>query len=334
MAVTIKDIAVKANVSYTSVSRALNGKKGVSEETRRQVLAIAEEMGYFPNALARGLVQRRTYTLGLLIPDIINPFFPEIAKGVDEAARKEGYNMFLCNTGWDTEKERRYIDLMAEKQVDGLISLPAREGANYEYAKKRLGERIPMVFLSATPQQGSAMSISTDNSLGSRQMIGHLVDRGYRRIAFVGGQSGMTGVEERLDGYRRAVEASGLTLRDEYIIESGFGFENGYEAVQQLLGLELRPQAVFAENDNIALGVLHGLREKGLRVPQDMAVAGFDDIPIAGMYGIRLTTVRQPKYQMGQLAVNMLLNQLAQDGESARVRKVVLDPELIIREST
>lgn len=334
MAVTIKDVAERAGVSYTSVSRALNGKKGVGQETTARIISIAEEMGYRPNALARGLVNKRTYTLGLIIPDIINPFFPEIARGVDEAARKEGYNVFLCNTGWNLEQERRTIDLLAEKQVDGIITLPSHEGASVDYAKERLGEEIPIIYLSTLPKQSNVFSITVDNAHGTFLVAQHLVDRGYRKIGFIGGEATLTGVEDRLRGFQSALSGFGIDLPEEWIVNLGFGIGAGEEAIRRLLDLPHPPEAVFAENDYLALGVLQGLAERGIDVPGEMAVVGFDDIPVSALHGVNLTTVRQPKYRTGELAVRMLLDQLEGREEGAQVRKILLDPELVVRGTT
>lgn len=333
MSITIKDIALKANISYPSVSRALSGKPGVSKKTRDKVLKIAKELNYKPNALARGLVQSKTSSIGLIIPDIINPFFPEIAKAIDDEAHRQGYNVFLCNSDWDEEREDGYIRGLSEKRVDGIIIFPASEDSINDI-KLRVSGDTPVVVLGSTSSYEGVLTISIDDVLGASLSTTYLLDKGHKNIAFIGGKIGGSGVTPRLKGFRDAHEKFNVDINEELIIFPGFSFKNGYKAMDELLQNEQKPDAVFAENDVIAMGVIQAIRSNGYRVPEDIAVAGFDDIPMASMYGIELTTVHQPKYELGQLAFRQLLSQIEGDDLSYVSRRISLEPELIIRKTT
>lgn len=332
MSVTIKDIAKKANISYPSVSRALSGKPGVSSKTREKVLKIAKEMNYQPNALARSLVQNRTATIGLIIPDILNPYFPEIAKGVEDEAHSRGLSVFLCNSDWDGDREGKYIDQLIANRVDGIIIFPT-SSANISEIRRKAGRELPVVILGTSQTEDVSISISIDNVLGAELSVMHLLNKKHRKLAFIGGKPGLSGVDDRLEGYKKAHEKFGLSVEEEMIVENGFTFESGYNAMNDLLDQSRRPDAVFAENDVIAMGVIQALRTRGLRVPEDIAVVGFDDIPIASMAGIDLTTVRQPKYEMGKMAVSELHSVLQGESVPNVNKRLVLEPKLIIRKT-
>ena len=333
MSVTIKDIAEKANTSYPSVSRALSGKPGVSRKTREKVLKIAKEMNYQPNALARSLVQNRTSTIGLIIPDILNPYFPEIAKGVDDEAHKRDLNMFLCNSDWDGVREGEYIDQLIANRVDGIIIFPT-SSENISEIRRKAGRNLPVIILGTSQAEDISVSISSDDVLGAELSVVHLLKKGYRKLAFIGGEPGLSGVEDRLLGYRKAHDKFGLTPAQDLIVESGFTFESGYSAMNNLLDQSMKPDAVFAENDVIALGVIQAIRTRGLKVPEDIAVSGFDDIPMASMSGIDLTTVRQPKFEMGKMAVSELHSILQGESDLNVNKRLVLEPKLIVRKTS
>jgi LacI family transcriptional regulator, galactose operon repressor len=333
MRVTIKDIAEKAKISYPSVSRALSGKPGVSRKTREKVLKIAKEMNYQPNALARSLVQNRTSTIGLIIPDILNPYFPEIAKGVEDEAHSKDLSVFLCNSDWDGVREGEYINQLIANRVDGIIIFPTSSG-NISEIRRKAGRNLPVVILGASLAEDVSVSISIDNVLGAELSVVHLLNRNYRKLAFIGGKAGLSSVEDRLNGFKKAHEKFGLTVQDEMIVKSGFTFESGYTSMNNLLDQKRKPDAVFAENDVIALGVIQALRTRGLKVPEDIAVSGFDDIPMASMAGIDLTTVRQPKYEMGKMAVSELYSILQGESDLNVNKRLVLEPKLIVRKTS
>ena len=327
---TIIDIAKAAGISYSSVSRALNGLKGVSEDTRRKVRDIAEGMGYFPNAVAQGLVRRRTGTLGLIIPDITNPFYPELALGVEERASREGLCTFLCNTDYDPKKEKTYIKTLLEKQVDGIILAPISGTANL--FEERQSMPLPCVYLGNAPENTKYSYVVTDNVRGGYLAARTLIEKGYRRIGFVSGSEGGSAVDERHSGFVEAMRRYDLPVREDDVRREDWRLQSGHEIVSRMIDSKDHPEALIAGNDLLALGIILGIREKGLKVPDDMAVIGFDDIPTASFPGIDLSTIRQPKIRMGEAAVEIILDLIASgDGGDKSPRRVIMDPELVLR---
>lgn len=327
---TIKDIARKAAVSYATVSRALNDKPGVRESTRRRIIALADALDYTPNAIARGLVKRQTHTLGLIIPDITNPFYPEVARGIEDAAAEAGYSIFLCNTNWERRRERQYLGLLAEKRVDGVIIAPIDEQAGG--VERALPRGVPAVYVANAPKDTRASFVIIDNVRGGLLATEHLIQAGYRTVGFIGSPEDSATMEARLAGYRRAMAEHGLPVLDRYIQLGNFRQQTGYEIIRRLIRDGEPPRAVFAENDLLALGVLQGVKECGLSVPGDLAVVGFDDIPFASFPEVQLSTVAQPKYEMGHRAVEVLLEHLA--AADAPPRHILLEPKLVVRRSS
>jgi len=330
MEVTIKDIAERAEVSYATVSRALNNKYGVHEKTRKKVLSIAAEMEYSPNAVARGLVKKRTHTLGLIIPDITNPFYPGVARGIEDGAAEAGFSVILCNSNWERGRERQYIDLVAEKRVDGVILAPIEN--RQEMLKTSYTDRIPVVYVDKAPKKTRNSFVVIDNIRGGFLATKHLIEQGYDTIGFIGASEESWYIDERLQGYKMAFEQYGLSIREEFIRLSDFKQDTGHKIICEMIDTGDYPRSVFAENDLLALGVMQGVRERGLRIPQDVAVVGFDDIPFAGFPEIQLSTIYQPKYEMGKKAVEVLIEQI-ESGRAAGT-KIYLEPQLVVRGSS
>lgn len=328
MGITIKDIAKKTGVSYTTVSRALNGKPGVNQFTMEMVIAEAKKMGYQPNFIARGLVSKRTNTIGLIIPDITNPFFPTIASGVEEVASKHGYNVFLCNTNWNKEKEKDYLKVLQERRVDGII---IKAISNDEYLYDNI--TTPLVLVDSLSRQGEYTSIETDNTRGGFLATKHLIELGYKRIAFIGGQLNSFSNGFRLKGYKEALAQYNYFVDESIIVNGDFKTKSGYDLIKKLLQSPNPPDAAFAGNDIIALGVLHCVQELGLNVPVDFGIIGFDNISFAGLPQIQLSTINQPTYYMGRTAFSLLLEEI-QNKDEKMIKKIVLEPELIVRKTT
>ena len=332
---TIKDIAQRANVSYATVSRALNNKPFVKEATRRRVLSLAKELNYTPNALARGLVKKETRTLGLIIPDITNPFYPEVAQGIQEGAGDSGFSVFLCNTNWDHDQELHYLNLLEEKRVDGIILAPIEN--QVDVVEPHIRNRIPVVYLDKAPRKTRNSYVMIDNVRGGFLATHHLIEQGYDTIGFIGAAEDSLTIDDRLKGYRMAMEQNRLKVHDDFVRFGNYRQVTGYTIIQSMIGSGRYPRAVFAENDLIALGVMQGAREAGLKVPEDIAVIGFDDIPFASFPEVQLSTIRQPKHQMGRTAVEIILQQIkAGNGgpTAASVKRVLLEPELVVRRSS
>lgn len=330
MSPTIKDIALRAGVSYATVSRALNNHPEVSKATREKVLHLAKEMGYRPNAIARGLVTKETRTIGLVLPDITNPFFPEVARGVEEAASESGYSVFLCNTDWSSEREEEHLHALMQKQVDGFIVAPSSD--QLTHLLKILDAGCKAVFISGVISHPNSVSIIIDNVRGAQMAVEHLLKKGHRQIGFVGGVQDVATNNERFLGYRKALESWGIGLEWDYIRKGDFRREGGLAVTKELLRLEERPTAIFAANDLTALGVLQAVKEERLAIPQDVAVVGFDDIQFASLPEIELTTIAQPKFQMGRLAFQKLLQINKEDGPAKE--RIILRPKLVVRKTS
>jgi len=332
MSPTIKDIAARAGISYATVSRALNGKYGVSKDTREKVKALALEMDYQPNAIARGLVSRSTKTVGLVIPDIANPFFPRIALGVEERLLKFGYSVFLCNTSWNSDREQNYLNTLIQNQVDGIIISPVTQYS--DAIESMIPEDIPLVYVSSHPEGTTLSHVMVDNVKGADMAVSHLLSRNRKRIAFIGSEQDIHALDDRLAGYRQALKRANIEVSEDLIVLDEFQERSGYKMIRGLLDKGIVPDAVFAENDLLALGVFEGIRASGYRVPEDIAVIGFDDIPIMSHPDIQITTIHQPKYRIGVYAAEVLLHQLTLSSSERRMERVTLQPELIVRRST
>ena len=329
MKVTIKDIAKEADVSVTTVSRVINNKPDVGDDTRAKILKIIDEMDYNPNSVARGLVMQKTHTIGLIIPDISNPFFPEIARAIEDKAQKLGYSVIFFNTDNHLEREKKAVELFKSKQVDGLIvSLSV---GNEEILKNLKKANYPVVQIDRSVLNHSYPLVSIDNHHSAYQIVEFMLKKGHRRIAHISGDLNTTTARERMAGYKKALKDYEIEIDQDLIIEGDYTQHSGFEAMQKLLKLKKRPTAVFAANDLSAAGVYKALFAAGLDIPQDMAVAGHDDIDIASLLRPELTTIRQPKYSLGERAVTVLLKMI--NKKNLKIEDQILKPNLIIRES-
>lgn len=329
MSITIKDIARELNISYSSVSRALNNKSGVSQKTRKKVLDAAKKMEYQPNDLARGLVTRASNTIGVIIPDIMNPFFAEITKGIMETANVMGYDVFLCVSGWDTDKEAEYIKALQEKRVDGIILEPSKGQKDFVFQNVE----TPMILLESWPN-GKYSFVEVDNEKGGYIGAKHLIECGYKNIAFLGGREDSHFNMQRFSGFKKALEELGECVEDFYPLYGDFGLTSGYDLAWELFHSGKKVDAVFACNDVIALGVLQCAEELDKKIPEELGLIGFDNIVYARLPQIKLTTVHQPKYAMGKIALETLIEEIKGKDEERIIKKITLEPELIIRKTT
>jgi LacI family transcriptional regulator len=328
--VTIKDVAREAGVSVGTASQALRQSPAVREETRRRVMAVARRLRYQPSALARGLVTRRTHTVGLLISDIANPFFIRAVRAVEDAAQENGYNVILCNTDEDPAKETQYLRVLMEKRVDGIIlattagSLPAVRDVRWR--------RIPLVLFDRELPAVAADTVKVDSVLGGRLATEHLLGLGHRRIAIIHGPLVRSTGAERLEGYRRALHAAGIPPEPALIREGNFKQDSGRALARDLLSLRPFPTALFCTNNLMTVGALQTLGEHGIRIPQELSLVGYDDMEWWTLTHPPLTTVGQPVYGLGRAAMRCLLEQIASPGRR-RPQRVVLKPELLARAS-
>lgn len=324
---TIRDVARRAGVSPSTVSRILTGNTPVTPAKQKKVRKAIARLSFRPNALARGLKQRRSHSIGLLIPDITNPYFAEAAKGVEEAAQRGGFAVLLCDSENDLAREARYLEVLRERQVDGLIYVTAGDGASLRHTWPGRA----LVVMDREVPGLSADSVTTDNERGAHEITCFLLQQGHRRIAFLAGPRQLTPAQLRLRGYRRALREFKVRAEISLIKYGDFTVEGGRKAMRALLDASPRPTAVAAADDVMALGAVQAIEDAGLRVPADISVAGFDDIPFAALVRPPLTTVAQPVRRMGAVAVELLLAQLT--ARSNGYRRVLLEPRLIVRGS-
>jgi LacI family transcriptional regulator len=332
---TVKDIAELAGVSATAVSMALKNNPRISEKTRERILAIAKKLHYRPNYAARSLIGGQSHTIGLVITSIINPFYPELAKGIEDKAMESGYNIILCSTNYDPRLQDYFIDILRSKGVDGIIF--SSVGVSDPHVKRLVDEGFPFVLVNRRVLDPSLEDridyVVLDNFAGGYMAAEHILNLGHRRIAVVAGSFSASTARERIEGTKKALADRGLELDNELIAECDFSKEKAYEATGRLLSLTSPPTAILAQNDFMALGVRDAVLERGLGIPSDVALVGFDDIEAASIRGVEITTINQKKYEMGALAVEILTAKIENRDNGASVKHVVLKPEIIIRKS-
>ena len=332
--ITIKDIARKANVSHTTVSRALNNKSRIKSDTKEKILAIAKELNYRPDFIARSLVMRRTKTLGLVITTIANPFYTELSQGIETTAISLGYNIILCSTNYDLAAEKKYVDMLRSKGVDGIIFTSAHMGDPNILVLAEEG--FPIVLVNRRTYHPVVREkvdyVGVDNIHGGFLAVEHLIKLGHQRIGVIGGSSESSVGFERLEGGKKALAAYGLDVISDYFLEGDFLKGSGYQGGKKFLEMNEPPTAIFATNDYMALGAYQAIVEQGVKIPEEVALIGFNDIEFTSMKGIELTTVGQKKYEMGALAVKTLLERV-EGAKRGPPEEIILEPELIIRKT-
>jgi LacI family transcriptional regulator len=327
---TIKEIARIANVSAMTVSRALNNRHSVRGATREKILKIANRLGYMPNRIARSLVSKKSDLISLIVADISNPFFAEISRGIEDRARENGYHVIFSSTDDDPKNLESCVRMMREMGVDGFII--AAVSLKEPIVDELLDQEIPVVLINRRIKKSNVNYVVVDNYKGAYLAVEYLINIGYKKIGIISGRSSVSTGKERLQGYRKGLLDHGLKFKKEYSSQGPFTEEHGKKAAKKMLTLKNRPEAIFAASDNIALGVMNAAGELGLKIPEDLAIVGFDDTIFSSNSKIRLTTVSQRKYEMGERGVQILID-LIENQQSDYINKVVLEPRLIIRES-
>jgi DNA-binding LacI/PurR family transcriptional regulator len=327
--ISIKDIARTANVSHSTVSRALRNSPLVNPATAERIRRIAAETNFRPSAVGRSLATGRTFTIGVVVASIAHPFVAEVVSGIEETANQRGYSVILASSKGDPEREMGVVQQFEERRVDGVLLIASRVRS---ISSSLLAEmHIPMVSVDNQQAPDSTYSVFVDNTTATHAAIRFLVQLGHRRIAYIGDRQGYDSNTLRRDGYRAALGSLGIAYDANLVVEGDSDAEGGMRAMERLLSLSECPTAVFCFNDMTALGALAALHQRQLRVPQEMSVVGFDDLPIAAYTQPPLTTVRQPRGQIGRIAAETLFTLLA-GTKTDRVR--ALRGELIVREST
>lgn len=327
---TLHDVAREAHVSLATVSHVINGTRFVSAETRQRVLDAIERLHYEVNSVARSLKRDHSQAIGLLISDIANPFFTSLVRGVEDVAQEAGYTVVLCNTDEDPAKELRYLHLLRQKRVDGVLIAPT--GVRHKYLDHLVEVSFPLVCFDRALPDLPCDSVVLDNVAGAYQAVTHLIQLGHQRIGIVTGLPRVGTTGGRLEGYRRALRAHGLAEDPELIREGNGRHSGGFQQTLALLDLAHPPTALFSTNNLMTLGALAALALRGVRVPEDMAIVGFDDFEWADVLHPHLTTVAQPTYEIGQTAAQLLLARIEHRAEGTP-RQIVLSPRLITRES-
>ena len=327
----MKDVAELAGVSASTVSHVLNGTRKVSEDTRERVRLAIEQLGYEPNLLAKSLKVSRTFTIGLLISDIQNPFFTSVIRGAEDVALSRGYHLFLCNTDEDPNREDEYVRELSKKRVDGLIV--ASSASRRNHALQLRLEDVPFVFMDREVEGIEADTVSVDNRLGMRLIAEHLTQLGHERVGMVSGPLEKSSGRERYHGLRDALADLGLPLRDSLVRFGDFRVSGGREAAEELLRLPEPPTALVVSNNQMTLGALLAVRELGLRVPDEVSVVSFDDMEWAPLANPPLTALAQPTYEMGATAARMLLDKIEKKATGSP-SKLFMEPELMVRGST
>jgi DNA-binding LacI/PurR family transcriptional regulator len=327
----MKDIARIAGVSLGTVSHVLNDSANVRAPLRKRVLDAVQELGYQPSQLARGLRRDKTNVIGMIIPDITNPFFPGVVRGAEDTAFSNGYRLILCNTDNDHSKELAHLNELRTYLPAGLIVIPSNFSDLTAQAEsyRRVGTGV--VCVDRLPRNWAGDSVTADNQEGALEATRHLIQMGHKLLAMIIGPQHLTNAKDRLIGFKRAIREAGIRVAPEYIQETTFDKQGGYAKTLRLLRLIPRPTAIFAGNDMIALGALRAIHESGLRCPEDISLMGFDDLDFAEVTHPPLSSVSQSGYQLGTTAAHMLIERL--HGDNSPAKHIILKTSLSLRSS-
>ncbi|NSW89431.1 MAG: LacI family DNA-binding transcriptional regulator [Firmicutes bacterium] len=327
---TIQDVAKMAGVSVATVSRVLNNSPLVSEKTRENVMKAIKILDYRPNLLGRNLRRTETRMVLVLLPSISNPFYSRVVKGIEAVARENGYNIMLCNTDSKPERESVYLQILRNRLADGVIFMAPELGPE---ELSDISRNFPVVQCCEYKEGASVSQVSIDNFRGAYKAVGHLIGLGHKRIGMITCKNNFVSTIQRKAGYKKAIEDAGLVFDPSLIKYGNYSFKSGIKAAKQFLLMHGNiPTAVFAISDVMAIGAIRGFKEKGVKVPDDISVIGFDGISYAEMYNPTLTTISQPQYELGCESMKLLLMHIRR--EVSEPRNVILEHELIIREST
>jgi LacI family transcriptional regulator, galactose operon repressor len=330
----MRDVARLAEVSIATVSAVINGTAVVSSKRSARVRNAMEALDYHADQIARSLKTGRTRVVGMVIPDVTNAFYPEVILGAEEEARKSRYSVILCNANEDAAQEQTQLNTLFSHRVDGVLIACSDAAISFDRLIRR---RFPMVCFDRVPHGFKGDAVSTDNYAGGYEATRHLIEREHDRIAILAGRTELSTHADRLEGYRRAMQEAELPVLDEYCRAGGMNASWGYRAGLALFGLRKPPTAVFCTSNKVLLGFVRAMNERGIRCPQQVSVVGFDDFPWTENFHPRLTTVAQPTRELGRQAMRLLLEQVERDMEerkTAKYRRIVLQPELRVRESS
>jgi len=329
---TMKDVARLAGVSIATVSATVNRSAFVSAELRRRVTEAIHELGYAPDGVARSLKRGRTQLIGLIVADITNAFFTELVHVIEAAIQDAGYSVLLCDTDESFEKERDYLRILRTHRVDGVILAPTGQPGDYGSFFQSLEERLPLVLVDRVLAELNADAVTVDNVAAAFDATAHLLDLGHRDVATVTGPLHLTSAQDRLRGFRTALEQRGLPLREDFVRSGNFREDEAMASALELLKRPDRPSAIFVANNHMMIGVMRAIAQLGLSCPKDVSIVGIDDFPWANAFTPRLTLVRQPVEEIGKAAVQLLLDRRKDDADRPPIHRV-LKPTLVVRDS-
>lgn len=324
----IKEVALKAGVSTATVSYVLNNTRPISEEVKKRVRKAAQELDYQPSTLARSLRKNKTFTIGIIIPDNRNPYFADILRGMEDTFFESGYSVFLCNSDRNTEKETKYFEALVNRNVDGIALIPSETDTNESFRLRQL--KKPLVIVDRILPDFPSSVIQMDNVEGAYDAVKYLCQLGHRRIACLAGPKEVPTSQQRIEGYKKALKEAGISVEADLIIHGDFQIESGIKFFPLIRALPQKPTAIFSCNDLMAIGLLKAARKAGCRIPEDCSIIGYDDILISSHVTPSLTTMAQPRYEMGKTAAEMLMSKIA-DPTSPELK--TLKAKLIVRES-
>ena len=331
MTVTIKDVAERAGVSKTTVSHVLNKTRFVAEETRKKVELAAEYLNYEPSSVARSLKVKATKSLGMIITSNMNPFFAEIVREIEKFSYQGGYNLILCNTENDPHKTKSYMQMLSQKRVDGILVMCSTFN-DHLFTTIIKQKTVPLVVMDWGPSVDFIDQIQDNSLQGGMLATQHLISLGHSQIGHIAGPLNKLQSQRRFEGFQQAMTQAGLTVNPKWVVESDFECEGGYQAMEKILAQETLPTAIFVGNDIMAMGALSAINEKGLRVPQDISLVGYDNISLSAFFSPALTTVGQPFTKLAKLAIDTLIDRLEHPREHGKT--ISLEPTLVERAST
>ncbi len=330
--VTIKDVAKELNVSVSAVSKAFNDRNDIKKETKERILKVGKAMGYHPNPIAKKLTSRKTFNVGVVIPEFVNAFFPEVIIGIQEVLIKKGYQVLIMQSNESFEMELMNVKTLEENMVDGLIISLSRETHNLDYYKSLIDQGYPIVFFNRYNDALTASKVIFDDFKWSFFATEHLISQGLKKIFHFSAYKHLLLSKKRMEGYKRAMNKHKIKVDPEWIIETGLLVEEGERVMEKIIDSGNLPEGIICGNDMIALGAMRVIRKHNLRVPDDIAITGFSETPFAELVFPPLTSVAQPTYEMGEIAANLLLKQM--ESENTTPETVILNGILNIRESS
>ncbi|BBI36362.1 LacI family DNA-binding transcriptional regulator [Cohnella abietis] len=330
MQVKITDVAKHAGVSVTTVSRVLNGERYVKDDLKSKVNRAIQELGYAPSQIARSLVRKKTNLIGVIVPDLTSSFYSTILSSIEDRASANGYSLLVCNISENIDKELKYLNVFQEMRVEGIIIMHEKMNEDIRSFIHKI--KIPVIFSSVKPLEQDFVSVIIDDYIASYEATRYLIELGHETIGFIGGDMrDITSGQNRYSGYRNAMEDNDKRVMDEYIRFGDYKVKSGYEQMKELLSIERRPTAVFAVSDDMAIGAMNCIRDRNLRVPEDISVMGFDGSLFTELVRPTLTSMEQPIQQMGTVTMDVLLKQIS--GIEIPTTDVVLEHRLVVRES-